>query len=199
MKSLMEEASSIAKAIENGWIRAGKPKEFTVKVHEEPVKNFFGITTQPAKVGIFFTETIEAEPKYKAKPARQPLKPREVQPREVNPRETNPREVSPREINPREVRPRKEQPEDLGPIWDDAMIKSAQDWIGTLLPLMDISVPYNINPSRFHLRIEFSGSVLPDKNKQKHLFAVLSGLLMTMLKREYKRPLRGYKIVLTEV
>jgi predicted RNA-binding protein Jag len=193
MKSLMEEASSIAKAIENGWIRAGKPKEFTVKVHEEPVKNFFGITTQPAKVGIFFAEPIEAEPKYK-KPAKQPLKPKEVKPREIKPKE-----IRPRESIQAEVKPRKEQPEDLGPIWDEAMIKSAEEWVGTLLSHMGISVPYNVNPSRFHLRIEFSGSVLPDKNKQKHLFAVLSGLLMTMLKREYKRPLRGYKIVLIEV
>ncbi len=44
MKSIMEEASSILKAIEKGWNRAGKPQEFTVKVFEEPEHNFLGMT-----------------------------------------------------------------------------------------------------------------------------------------------------------
>jgi predicted RNA-binding protein Jag len=56
MKSLIEEASSIAKAIEKGWERAGKPNSFSVKVFELPEKNFIGMTTKPAKVGLFFTE-----------------------------------------------------------------------------------------------------------------------------------------------
>ena len=56
MKSLMEEASSISKAIEKGWTNAGKPKEFTIKIYEEPQKNFIGMTTRPAKIGIFFSE-----------------------------------------------------------------------------------------------------------------------------------------------
>ena len=59
-------------------------------------------------------------------------------------------------------------------------------------------VPFTIAPQRFHLKILFGQSVLADKEKQKHLFAIFSGLLLTMLKRQYKRPLRGYKIVLTE-
>jgi predicted RNA-binding protein Jag len=56
MKSIIEEASSISKAIENGWIRAGKPQEFSVRIFEEPEKNFFGFTKKPAKIGIFYKE-----------------------------------------------------------------------------------------------------------------------------------------------
>ena len=182
MKSLMEEASSISKAIENGWTNAGKPKEFTVKVYEEPKKNFFGLTSSPARIGIFFAEPKSAEPRRKPRPATQEArKPQEArQPREV-----------------RESRPKKET-EDLGPIWEDGMIESANEWIGEILKHIGVLAPYKVNPSRFHLRIEFENSVLEDKDRQKHLFAILSGLLMTMLKRKYKRPLRGYKIVLTE-
>lgn len=175
----MEEASSISKAIENGWTNAGKPKEFTVKIYEEPQKNFFGMTKQPAKVGIFFTEPKSADTRRKPRPAKQ------------QPQNRKPKEV-------REPRPKREQ-EDLGPIWDEEMITSANEWIGEILKHIGVSAPYKVNPSRFHLRIEFGGSVLEDKDRQKHLFAILSGLMMTMLKRKYKRPLRGYKIVLTEV
>jgi len=54
MKSIMQEASSVIKAIEKGWETAGKPKQFSVTVFEEPKKNFIGMTVQSAKVGIFF-------------------------------------------------------------------------------------------------------------------------------------------------
>ncbi|HLB94108.1 MAG TPA: hypothetical protein VJJ81_02575 [Candidatus Babeliales bacterium] len=60
MKSVIEEASSLEKAIEQGWIKAGKPKEFSVKIFQEPVKNFLGMTKQTAKVGIFFKESGQA-------------------------------------------------------------------------------------------------------------------------------------------
>lgn len=56
MKSVIQEGSSLAKAIEQGWIKAGKPKEFTIKIFQEAKKNFFGFTTIPAKVGIFFKD-----------------------------------------------------------------------------------------------------------------------------------------------
>lgn len=54
MKSVVEEASSIVKAIDKAWVRAGKPREFSVKVFEEPQRNFFGLTVKSAKIAIFF-------------------------------------------------------------------------------------------------------------------------------------------------
>jgi len=56
MKSIVEEASSILKAIEKAWNRAKQPKDFSIKVFEKEVKNFFGFTKKPAKVGLFYTE-----------------------------------------------------------------------------------------------------------------------------------------------
>jgi predicted RNA-binding protein Jag len=60
MKSLVEEASSITKAIEKAWARAGKPESFSVKIFESPEVGFLGFTKKSAKVGIFFEEvTVE--------------------------------------------------------------------------------------------------------------------------------------------
>src|SRR5579871_434726 len=67
MKSIMEQASSIVKAIEKAWISANKPKEFSVKIFEQEEKNFFGMTTKPAKIGIFFSEKSTSTDKYPAK------------------------------------------------------------------------------------------------------------------------------------
>lgn len=63
MKSIIEEAPSILKAIEKAWIRAGNPREFSVKIFEDAQKSFFGLTTkQHAKVGVFFEiEPIQAD------------------------------------------------------------------------------------------------------------------------------------------
>lgn len=56
MKSIIVEASSIAKAVEQGWQKAGQPKEFSVKVFQEPQKNIFGLTKESAKIGFFFDD-----------------------------------------------------------------------------------------------------------------------------------------------
>lgn len=61
----MEEASSIAKAIETAWNRAGQPTEFSIKVLELPQTSFFGLkTSKSAKVAFFFNEatgTVKAK------------------------------------------------------------------------------------------------------------------------------------------
>ena len=216
MKSLMEEASSVSKAIEKGWANAGKPKEFSIKVYEEPEKNFFGITTKSAKIGIFFDETrpVEGRPRRgrSAEPSRGESQRGETQraevPRAETPRAEIQRSESQRKELPKKIKetaleePRKAEParEELGPIWSDDMVLLVKGWLTDMLPLLGMdTAAFTIDSQRFHLRITFSTSLIPDKDKQKHFFAVLSGLLLTMLKRHHKRPLRGYKIVLTEV
>jgi hypothetical protein len=54
MKSIIEQASSIIKAIEKAWNQAENPKEFSIKIFEQEERNFFGMSTKPAKIGIFF-------------------------------------------------------------------------------------------------------------------------------------------------
>ncbi len=43
-------------------LSAGQPKEFTIKIFEEPQKNFIGMTVRPAKIGIFFAEAPQQKP-----------------------------------------------------------------------------------------------------------------------------------------
>ncbi len=68
MRSVIQEAASIAQAVELGWIKAGKPKDFTVKIFEEAQKKFFGlITVKKAKIGIF----VEDRPQQRSGDQRQ--------------------------------------------------------------------------------------------------------------------------------
>ncbi len=193
MKSIMEEASSIMKAIEKGWASAGQPKEFTIKVYEEPQKNFLGMTTRPAKIGIFFTELPAAKPQTKrTESTRTKQTKQDVQPA----REQSPRAPKIKEPVAKPQRTAEEQ-RALGPVWNDEMIALVKELLNTLFPLMDLDgLNYTIKPEHFHLRIEFATPVYEDKSREKHLFVTLSMLILTMLKRQFKRPLKGYKIVL---
>lgn len=83
MKSIMHEASSLAKAIEQGWEKAGKPTDFSIKILEKPQKNFFGLTTHPAKIALYFDERSIGGHPQRSDAHRQP-KPRDL--REVPPR-----------------------------------------------------------------------------------------------------------------
>ncbi|RTL07500.1 hypothetical protein EKK58_01995 [Candidatus Dependentiae bacterium] len=62
MKSLIEEASTIGKAIEKAWERAGKPQSFSIKVFENPEYGFLGITKRYGKIALFFEEAILHDP-----------------------------------------------------------------------------------------------------------------------------------------
>ena len=190
----------LVKAVEKAWISAGKPKEFTVKIYEEPQKNFIGLTVKPAKVGIFFTEAPaqktsqkQPEPRHKKVTAEEPS---EQKPRHVK-KEAPKREARTAQPEPRPAKQAAEQaPAELeqrqGPIWSDDMIDTIKNWMHEMLPMMDLDhIPFSINAHHFHLKIVFDKSLFEDKNREKYLFASLSSLLLSMLKRQYKRPLKG--------
>lgn len=203
MKSIVEEASSLMKAIEKGWTSAGNPKEFTIKIYEEPQKNFIGITIRPAKIGIFFTEAALAKTEQQAR-KKKTYQEERTSSRQVS-REQTARTPKQKELPKREQRVGQEQPRNVefaekdfkqGPIWTDEMIGRVQEWLSEISPWMDIQAPFTLEAHHFHLKIHFEGALYEDKTRQKYLFAHLSNLLLTMLKRHYKRPLKGYKIVL---
>src|SRR5262245_20283351 len=68
MKSIIEQASSIVKAIEKAWNQAEQPKEFSIKIFEKEEKNFFGMTTKQAKIGIIFGDKLIIHEKPTQKP-----------------------------------------------------------------------------------------------------------------------------------
>lgn len=73
MKSIIEQASSIIKAVEKAWNQAEKPAEFSIKVFEQEERNFFGMATKPAKIGIFFSDKPVLHEKPTSRP-RQEIK-----------------------------------------------------------------------------------------------------------------------------
>ena len=58
MKSLLQEAPSIEKAVFQAWESAGRPAEFSVKIHEQGKSGFFGFMSTPAVVSITYKPIV---------------------------------------------------------------------------------------------------------------------------------------------
>jgi hypothetical protein len=217
MKSIIQEASSIAKAIEHGWLKAGKPQDFSVKVFQESEKNFIGMTTKQAKIAIIFNDHVAAAALPRVtKQARQAPEPRtatkKLQKSPVTTETNETRNSDYREGNAlraqkpsREPRTRLEkgtpEREQLGtptPVWTGELDKAAQEWLRESLTLLGYpKVVFSTSIHQQLLKINFSSPLMEDATKQKYLFRNLAFLLMQTLRHQAKRSLRHARIIFT--
>ena len=207
MKSIVEEASSIAKAIQNGWIRAGKPQEFTVRIFEEPEKNFFGFIKKPAKIGIFYKETpVQQHNKGRDSRKQQPYRQTQTATKGALEREQYPRpqqsqksgyNAKPNTINLQTTQQKApEQPKQ--PKWTPELIDGCTEWLHTIIKTAGIeNAPFTFEQKQYFLTIRFAKPVLQDKRKEQLLFKNWSHLLVQALRHRFKRGLHGFKIIIT--
>lgn len=184
MKSIMEEASSISKAIDQAWNRAGKPSEFTVKVLETPERNLFGLTVKSAKIAFFFDEQ-KVMIKF-AQPVEKvtiPAKSEVVQ-----------REVPQHPIPPKEVAvpgaPQRSH-------WDDDMAQTATDWIRQMLQIMGLpNIAFTTTTSTNGLTFRFKSSITGNELKDRLLFSSFAHLILTTLRQKFKKAFKHLKVIL---
>lgn len=203
MKSIVEEASSIAKAIENGWIRAGKPQEFTIRIFEEPEKGFLGITKKPAKVGLFYKElpvqapTKQKEVRRQEKPQPTRHAPQQQQQRPQPRHERNQPQTHQAQPH-KQTQPVTEHQESKQHKWTPEMVEGCKEWITTMMHIIrEHNIPFTIEQKNYYINIKFAASVLPDRRKEQILFKHWSYLLLQAMRHKFKRGLRGFKIVIT--
>jgi predicted RNA-binding protein Jag len=196
MKSIIQEASSIVKAVEKAWLNAGKPHEFTVKIFEHPEKNFIGMTTKPAKIGIFFKD--ESILKTGDRPRREAIK------RKAPSGEKKHIPVTPHKKPEFETKTSLNAPlHDTQKVqkrimWTDDMIHEANTWVKEALKSMEkSSITFTTDVNNYYLRFVFTQPLAVSEEKERDLFRSFSFLMLQALKRKFKRPLRGFKVVLT--
>lgn len=190
----MEEASSLAKAIENAWNRAGKPQSFSIKIFQDAEKNFFGITTKKAKIALFFAEGYEQhtqqqpDKQYPKKGVRSTAVAAAPQAKTSQPKKVEPRKKEQKHHEP--------TPPTL---WSDAMVDTVKDWVTSYLQLQGLpNITFTVTPSGQHLSLHFTTSVI-DRTKEHSLFSSLAHLLLTSLKQKFKNELRGLRITISQV
>jgi len=178
MKSIVEEASSIGKAIEQAWDRAGKPANFSVKIFEESQKNMFGFTKQSAKIGLFF------EAKAAAPTRHQPSKERRHGGPQREPRQQRPTAAPPQK--PKRV------------AWPSDMVDFVKEWIQQALTIMGLpNMQFSVSVSGNLAKVHFSTFVTGKEATDRMLFSSFAHLMMTSLRQKYKKSLQHMKVVLT--
>ena len=179
MKSIVEEASSISKAIEQAWTRAGKPASFSVKIFEEARRNMFGLTVQSAKIGLFFDGKVGITATHQPQKAQRHTAPKR-EPRQQQPTATT------------------AQPKPKRVAWPDDMVDFSKNWIQQALtimglPNMQFTVTVSGNLAKFH----FASFVTGKESSDRMLFSSFAHLMMNSLRQKYKKSLHHMKVVLT--
>ncbi len=221
MKSIIEEAPSILKAIEKAWARAGNPTEFSVKIFEEAQKNFFGMTSKNAKVGVFFEiepirmdalsqsgQNSKEENKHKKPlqtPQREQLPPRQHAPRIPHEAHSYPEQKSvPRVVNnpphtEDEITQENGQERKKRIAWNDEMLTAVSMWLKDLLTISNLgSHQPTLTVLDNRLIILFATPLFEDPTKASDLYRSLSYLLIGMIRSKFKKEFRFLKVVLTD-
>ncbi len=207
MKSIIEEASSIAKAVEAGWLRAGKPQEFTVRIFEEPEKNFLGFSKKFAKVGIMYKEAPEVQQSGKQRGVRRQELP-ERQERQENPRqvvhqqaEKGRAQVAPKTEPLKGAQRTVSQPEldrERPPKWAPEIVEASREWLLRLLETMGkSSTPFTVEGKGYTLHVHFKGNIVPDKKKEYVFFKHTGHLLVQAMRHKFRRGLHGCRVAVT--
>jgi hypothetical protein len=218
MKSIIEEASSISKAIDQAWQRAGKPQEFTIKVFEEPQRSIFGLTIRSAKIALFFNERAVAGQHNTAEPKKhrpeQIVRPlaneatrethREIPVSKPAAQHHVPKEHSAQKKahidnrEPKEVAPsEKQQPRKRRSTWSDELIDSTKIWINSCFNIMKLpAVSYETSVIGNNLNIQFTSKLLANEQSERLLFSSFAHLIMLGLGQSYKKRFPNLKIIL---
>ena len=56
---------------------------------------------------------------------------------------------------------------------------------------------FRTNAQNFYLYITLNKTILDDPVRERHMLASLSTLMLSAIKKEFKKALRGHKIILT--
>ncbi len=223
MKSMLHEASSVAKAIEKAWAEAGKPTEFTIKVLEAGEKNFLGLSKRPAIVSITYEprkqtvrqqdagktqdrkastpvakNTSAPKPSTGAKDQIRPLPKREpIKPMPQKPLQQKSVQQKPQQ--PRElVKDVKDKNfADQGElIWQDEWVAFVSKEFKELLAIWGAAQGMSTKVDKKTLTINLDDRLHTDSNEERNACVSFSYLLVQFLKRHYRKKFRGFQLII---
>ena len=187
MKSIMEEASTITKAIENAWIRANKPSEFKIRVFQEPETNFFGFSKKAAKIAFFFEEKKEERPRHK--------------PHHKRPQPKTENTHTPKQREQRVIQPQPKQPaqpaKKRAPLWSPDLVQAAQTWLkGTLQTMGLPNIGFKTEVNGNNLIVKFASKITDSDAKEHQLFSSFAHLILVTLRHKFKTSFARARIII---
>lgn len=209
MKSMLNEASSVAKAVEKAWTDAGKPTEFSIKVLEVGEKNFIGFSKKPAVISITFDARKQTARSHEAG------KNQERRTHEQNPKGN--KQLKPQVENhttqklpikkdaaklvqqkhPKEVVKEKSTTDHVElTTWQDDMVAFVDAELKTLLALWGMNLAFAIKVDKKALMVTLDGHLHSDAAEERNVFMSFSYILVQLLKRHFKKKFRGFQLII---
>ena len=186
MKSLIQEASTIEKAVEKAWNEAGMPSEFKIKILYAGTRGILGFFGRPSVISISYD------------PRRQTNMQQISQKKDFKKRKEteNKKQIFVKQHSVQNQPRQQHQPqrtESYG--WNDVLVNDIKEWLKDILKIIGIKDPCDFSIDRQILRIKFKDEVLDGIDEERMLFASLANLLLLFLKKKYRKKLAGYRVV----
>jgi len=187
MKSLLQEGSSVATAIEKAWTEAGKPIEFTIKILAQGEKSFLGLSKEPAIISLLY------DPKKQTAPLLEKVKTAIPRKRE-EPQKQKPK-VRPRIEKKPPAKP--QAPPKRRELWEEKLVTLITSWLKDTIDLMGIKTPFSTRVERRTLFLTFEKPLIENENDEKMLLSSLALLFLHALQKKQKRKMPENKLMLT--
>ncbi len=251
MKSLLQEGSSIIRAVEAAWVKAGMPVEFSIKVLKNEEQRFLGIAWKnsvvvsisydfaqydkrpshqrsdskqdqkktfnhqdilekvmrdterlQAETNCFADDKKSGERRVLEKPKKQQEKKIDVIENVVSVEEKNNKKNEQKKI----VKPVKKLEEILVETsenselehkerWTEPMIQAVETFLKSIFKIMEIQTPFIHKVDGFQLRILFENSLYENNDQAYRVYTSLAFLMLQMIKKEFKKKFKGYRVV----
>ncbi len=199
MKSILQESSSIAKAVEKAWQHAGMPAEFSVKVLDKGEKNFLGFSKKPAIISFSYpapeerkqdTHRREGEKARVQRPAFQ-AKNKEVA-SQVKAENSKPKS--------RVQEPSFQENQEVVSEWSTEIVQELVEKAKYLLKEMwekQVEVEHELRGDELNISYKHPLGQHPEEEQAKILHASMSYILFQHLKRKHKKQFKGLRLHVT--
>ncbi|HTM06387.1 MAG TPA: hypothetical protein VL201_04040 [Patescibacteria group bacterium] len=220
MKSLIEEASTIGKAVEKAWERAGKPEHFSVKICENPEYGFLGITKKYGKV-VFFFEDSSGQNLHNKKFQQQEKKTEKDLHHNTRNKKSRAHEAvikneglhdgppliktTKEKINSvlkgsNENSPKKDSIKKYSQeyFWTEPMINYVRNSIVQTIHLLErTDISFNLKNEQQNLIVIFNGLLVYEPSKEHVFYKHFAHLLITALRTKFKTEFKHLRLVLS--
>lgn len=206
MKSILQEASSVAKAIDKAWHAAGMPEEFTVKVFEIEKKNFLGFVKSPSVISIIYDPRKafkgQSQKEKELKHSSSQHQPEQSYSHKRDDYHSYRQKKSITKDRPyykngySEENESSQAQQDQGG-WQPEMLMDVSRWLKETTEILKVNSRFEHSNYQNILKIDFQGPVLPEIEYEQMLFASLSHLLLQFLKKKYKNQGKSLRILIS--
>lgn len=190
MKSILQEDSSVCKAIAKAWDSCQRPSEFTVKILSVEEKNLFGFVKKPAVISISYlpekrTLNIKKEENKNEKVLLQNKKHSEYNEQFHKKNEQAKSGIFKKNIQDAPII-----------IWKKEYLDFVEKSLKDILHIIGFNADFNITVDNKMLNIFLDKRALKDIEDEKLFFISISTLLLQFLRKQFKKKFSNHYLII---